>query len=61
MWSVFGSAHRCEQLFSLMKIVKSRSRMRLTDKHLDGYIRIATAEDLIFLPVFDNPMLPILL
>jgi hypothetical protein len=36
MSSVFGSACRYEQLFNLMKNVKSRTRMRLTDGTLGG-------------------------
>jgi hypothetical protein len=39
---VFGSNSSCEQPFSLMMDVVSRSRSRLTDKHLEGYKRIAT-------------------
>jgi hypothetical protein len=44
MSSVFGSSYRCEQLFSIMKNVRSRTRTRLTDEHLDGCMRIATTE-----------------
>jgi hypothetical protein len=32
LFSVFGS----EQVFSLMKNIKSRTRMHLTDEHLEG-------------------------
>jgi hypothetical protein len=42
MSSAFGSSHRCEQLFSLMKSFKSRTRQ--TDKHLEGCMRIVAAE-----------------
>jgi hypothetical protein len=42
--SVFGSNYRCGQLYSLMKNVRSRSRTRLTDEHLEGCVRIATTE-----------------
>lgn len=42
MMSVFGSACRFDQLFSAMKNVKWRPRMRLTDKRLEGCMRIAT-------------------
>jgi hypothetical protein len=38
--SVFGSNYRCEQLFNLMNNVKSRTRARLTDGHLEGCMRI---------------------
>jgi hypothetical protein len=44
MSSVFGSNYRCEQLFSLIKNVKSKTRTRLTDQHLQGCMRIATTE-----------------
>jgi hypothetical protein len=44
MSSVFGSNWRCEQLSSLMKNVKSRTRTRLADEHLEGCMRIATTE-----------------
>jgi hypothetical protein len=45
MLSVFDIPnYSCEQLFSLMKNVRSRTRTRLTDKHLDGCMRIATRE-----------------
>jgi hypothetical protein len=42
MSSVFGNV--CEQMSSLMKNVKSRTRTRLTDEHLEGCMRIATTE-----------------
>ena len=41
--SLFGSTHSCEQLFSMMKNVKSKSRSLLTDNHLSGVLRIATS------------------
>jgi hypothetical protein len=44
MSSVFGSDYRCEELFRLMKNVRSRSRTRFTDEHLEGRMRIATTE-----------------
>jgi hypothetical protein len=44
MSSVSVSNYRCEQLFSLMKNVKSRTMTHLTDEHLEGCMRIATAE-----------------
>jgi hypothetical protein len=44
MSSVFDSKHLCEQLFSLMKNVKSRTRTRLTEEYLEGCMRIATSE-----------------
>jgi hypothetical protein len=42
--SVFVSNCHCEQLLSLMKNVKSRIRMHLTDVHLEGCMRIAVPE-----------------
>jgi hypothetical protein len=42
--SVFSSNYRCEQLFSLMKDTKSRTKTRLTDEHLEGCMQIATTE-----------------
>jgi hypothetical protein len=44
MSSVFGRKYSCEQLFSLMKADKSRTRTRLTDEHLEGCMRIGTTE-----------------
>jgi hypothetical protein len=44
MWLVSGTTCLCEQLYTLMKNVKSRTRMCLTDKHLEGCIQIATKE-----------------
>ena len=41
--SLFGSTYSCEQLFSMMKNVKSKSRSLLTDNHLSGVLRIATS------------------
>jgi hypothetical protein len=41
---LFGITYRCEQLFSLMKNVKSRNRKRLTDEHLERYMRKETTE-----------------
>jgi hypothetical protein len=42
--SEFGSNYRCEKLFSLKKGVRSRTRTRLIDEHLEGCMRIATAK-----------------
>ncbi|KAI6655301.1 General transcription factor II-I repeat domain-containing protein 2A-like [Oopsacas minuta] len=41
--SLFGSTYCCEQLFSMMKNVKSKSRSLLIDTHLSGILRIATS------------------
>ena len=35
MFSIFGSTYICEQLFSQMKNVKSKTQARLTDQHLE--------------------------
>lgn len=40
--SIFGSTYKCEQLFSRMKFIKSKTRSRLTDLHLENNLRIAT-------------------
>jgi hypothetical protein len=40
---VFGSNYLCEQPFSI-KNVKSWTRLRLTDEHLEGFIWIVTTE-----------------
>jgi hypothetical protein len=42
--SVTVSNCRCEQLFSKMKNVKSRTWVRLTDEHLQGWRRIVATE-----------------
>jgi hypothetical protein len=40
--AVFGSNYRCEQVFSLMTEVRSRTRTRLNGAHLMGCMQIAT-------------------
>jgi hypothetical protein len=42
MLLVFDSTSRCKQLLSVLN-VKSRTRTRLTDEHLEGCMRVATA------------------
>uniref|UniRef100_A0A8D8YPU5 General transcription factor II-I repeat domain-containing protein 2A n=1 Tax=Cacopsylla melanoneura TaxID=428564 RepID=A0A8D8YPU5_9HEMI len=42
--SLFGSTYICEQLFSQMKITKSKIRTRLSDGHLENSLRIATTK-----------------
>ena len=44
MACLFGSTYICEQLFSQMKLVKSKSRTVLTDRHLEDTLRIATTD-----------------
>ena len=39
----FGSTYVCEQFFSRMNFVKSRTRTRLTDCHLENCLRVATS------------------
>lgn len=36
----FGSTYICESTFSMLKVVKSKSRNRLTDEHLESLLRI---------------------
>jgi len=44
---MFGSTYICEQLFSVMKINKSRLRSNLTDENLTSTLRLASAESLL--------------
>ncbi|CAI6373752.1 unnamed protein product [Macrosiphum euphorbiae] len=44
MMSLFGSTYNCEHIFSRMKIVKSKNRVRLTDSHLESSLRIASSQ-----------------
>jgi hypothetical protein len=37
----FGSTYLCEMAFSQMKIIKSKYRSRLTDRHLTDCLRLA--------------------
>jgi len=41
--SIFGSKYICEQLFSKMKLTKSKLRTALTDSHLDGALRLSSS------------------
>lgn len=41
--SLFGSTYICEQLFSVMKQVKSKARNKISDEHLDNSLRISTS------------------
>ena len=41
--SIFGSTYICEQLFSKMKLTKSKLRTALTDSHLDGALRLSSS------------------
>ena len=43
MTSIFGSTYICEQLFSKMKLTKSKLRTKITDSHLDGILRITAS------------------
>ena len=49
--SIFGSTYLCEQLFSRMKHVKSKTKSRLTNEHLQLSLRVATSE---ILPDIEN-------
>jgi len=40
--AMFGSTFDCEQLFSLMKGIKTKNRSRLTDHRLNNLLRIAS-------------------
>jgi hypothetical protein len=42
--SVFGSSYSSEQMFGLIKNVKSRTKTHLSEEHLVGCMRIATTE-----------------
>uniref|UniRef100_A0A8D8SJW9 General transcription factor II-I repeat domain-containing protein 2B n=4 Tax=Cacopsylla melanoneura TaxID=428564 RepID=A0A8D8SJW9_9HEMI len=44
MASLFGSTYICEQFFTQMKIVKSKTRTKITDRHLENTLRIATTK-----------------
>lgn len=38
--SMFGSTYLCEAIFSDLKYIKSKNRSRLTDKHLQGLLKL---------------------
>ena len=40
--SLFASTYICEQTFSLMKLTKSKSRIGLTDEHLEVCLQLGT-------------------
>lgn len=40
LYSMFGSTYICESSFSFLKLIKSKSRSRLTDEHLENLLRI---------------------
>ena len=42
--AMFGSTYMCEQFFSKLKIVKSKSRSRLTDENLRALLNVNTCE-----------------
>ncbi len=43
---MFGTTYLCEQAFSVMSINKTKLHARLTHKHLNDMMKLATAEDL---------------
>lgn len=44
--AMFGSTYTCEQFFSLMKIVKSKHRSRMTQAHLINTLRLMATQSL---------------
>ena len=42
MVSLFGITYLCEQVYSRMKNVKSKTRTRITNTHLENPLRIAS-------------------
>jgi hypothetical protein len=44
MLFIFGSSCSCEQLFGLIKTVRSRTRAYFTDEDLEAHMKIPTAE-----------------
>lgn len=44
MMSLFSSTYTCEHIFSRMKIVKSKTRARLTDIHLENSLKITSSQ-----------------
>ena len=43
MCALLGSTYLCEEFFSRMKHVKSKTRSQITDQHLENTLRIATS------------------
>ena len=39
--ALFGSTYVCEQLFSRMKFVKSKTRTKITDSHLENSLKLS--------------------
>jgi hypothetical protein len=48
MLPVFASTYRCDQMLSLIKGVKSRTRVWLTDDHVEGCMRIVKIQIKLF-------------
>jgi hypothetical protein len=44
--SMFGSTYLCEQLFSILKHVKSNTRNRMNDEHLNACLKIQSSKQL---------------
>ena len=42
---MFGTTYLCEQVFSVMNIKKTKLRSRLTNKHLNNILKLATTQD----------------
>jgi hypothetical protein len=45
MCALFGSIYLCEQFFSRMKHVKSKTRTQITDQYLENTLRIVTSNN----------------
>lgn len=54
MEAIFGTTYVCEQLFSQMKIVKSKCRSRLSDRHLCDQLRLAVCDACDITPDFNS-------
>lgn len=40
IFCIFGSTYNCEQVFSTMKIIKNKTRSRITNEHFYAVLRI---------------------
>lgn len=46
MLCMFGTTYLCEQIFSVMNINKTKLRSKLTHKHLNEILKLATTQDM---------------
>ena len=44
MACLFGNTYICEQLFSQIKLIKTKNRTLLTDRHLEDTLRVTTTD-----------------